>query len=242
MEKKEKRLDVIKTMIREEKILLFADIEKQLLCPAVTLRRDLKAIKSMTSFTHRGKYVTLKDIPTFNKHGIWFFRGVGFARFNTSLELIVSVVENSKNGINQDEIESIMKIGISKQIQILMEQERLHRIKIGAKYVYLPSAAARDKKKKLKLVGSRQIEERFEQGIKVSDLIAGDLHFPYMIRDADRTIRQDIRLKTNFLLFNRSTHQGEIKAPIPPHFLPKTQFNLKHVYFSPVSNSYFRAH
>ena len=53
-----------------------------------------------------------------------------------------------------------------------MKQERLYRIKIGAKYVYIPSKAVRDKKMRLTIVGSRQIEEHYEKEITILDLIA----------------------------------------------------------------------
>ena len=172
MQTKSDRLDIIKKKIYQEKTVLFSAIVSPVICSSVTLRRDLKTLRTLTSYTHRGSYVTLPDIPVFDYLGIWFFKGIGFSRFKNSLELIISVVENSKEGITKVEIESLLRIGISKQIQILMEQERLHRIKIGAQYVYIPSKAARDKKMRLKIVGSRQIEEYYEQEVTILDLIA----------------------------------------------------------------------
>lgn len=74
--------------------------------------------------------------------------------------------------MTQGEIEALLKIGISKQIQILMEQESLHRVKTGAKYVYIPKEAAKNKKRRLKILGSRQVEEYYKQEVKISDLIA----------------------------------------------------------------------
>jgi hypothetical protein len=60
--------------------------------------------------------VTLPDIPVFDNPGIWFYKDIGFSRFKNSLELIISVVENSKEGITKAEIESLLRIGISKQV------------------------------------------------------------------------------------------------------------------------------
>lgn len=172
MQTKSDRLNIIKRMIYQEKVVLFSVIVSSVICSSVTLRRDLKTLRTLTSYTHRGSYVTLPDIPVFDNLGIWFFEDIGFSRFKNSLELITDVVENSKEGITKAEIESLLRIGISKQIQILMKQERLHRIKVGAQYLYIPSKAARDKKMRLKIVGSRQIEERYEQEVTILDLIA----------------------------------------------------------------------
>ena len=172
MQTKSDRLNIIKKMIYQENAVLFSAIVSSVICSSVTLRRDLKTLRTLTSYTHRGSYVTLLDIPVFDNLGIWFFKDIGFSRFKNSLELIISVVENSKEGITKAEIESLLRIGISKQIQILMEQERLHRIKIGAQYVYIPSKAVKEKKMRLKIVGSRQIEEHYEQEVTILDLIA----------------------------------------------------------------------
>jgi len=172
MQTKSDRLEAIKKTIWQEKAVSFDAISRSMTHSSVTLRRDLKTLQAITSYTHRGRYVTLPDIAKFNTHGIWFFRGVGFSRFNNSLELIVSVIETSKQGITKQEIEALLHIRISKQIQILLEQELLYRVKIGAKYVYLPSETAKDKKMRLKIVNSRQIEEHYEREVTSSDLIA----------------------------------------------------------------------
>ncbi len=172
MQTKSDRLNNIRKMIYQEKAVSFAAIVSSTFGSSVTLRRDLKSLQALTSYTHRGSYVTLPDIPDFDNLGIWFFGEIGFSIFKNSLELIISMVENSKDGITKAEIESKLQIGISKQIQILIGQERLHRVKIGAQYVYIPSKAAGDKKFRLKIVGSRQIEEHYEHDIKFIDLIA----------------------------------------------------------------------
>lgn len=172
MPTKSDRLESIRTMISEKKVVSFTSMSRSVLCSAVTLRRDLNALQATTSYTHRGSYLTLPDIPVFNEHGIWFFKDIGFSKFSSSLELIVDVIENSKNGITQGEIESLLKVGISKQIQILMEQKPLQRVKFGAKYVYLPQAIAENKGTRLRVIGSRQIEEYYKQELKLGDVIA----------------------------------------------------------------------
>jgi hypothetical protein len=48
----------------------------------------------------------------------------------------------------------------------------LHRIKLGARYLYVPSETIANKTQKLKIVGDRQTEERFDRDVQKSDLIA----------------------------------------------------------------------
>ena len=121
---------------------------------------------------HRGSYVTLPDIAKFNNHGVWFFRGIGFSSFGSSLSTIVGLIEQSKTGFSREQLEAVLKIGISKQIQILVQRERVHRIKLGNKYLYIPEAVMQNKKRRLKLVGDRHIEEHFEKAVQKTDFIA----------------------------------------------------------------------
>jgi len=50
-------------------------------------------------------------------------------------------------------------------------QEKLNRVKLGSKYIYLPEEVMKDKKKKYRLIGSRQTEDYFEKDVRKKDLI-----------------------------------------------------------------------
>ncbi len=171
MKGQHRRLETIKRIIRENQIQSFETILGKVDCSSITLRRDIKAIAGITSYTHRGKYITLADIPVFNENGIWFYKTVGFTKFKNSLDLIVSIINNVKEGIAKEEIEDILRIKISKQIQILLSQNRLHRVKLGAKYCYLSEELAKNKERQMQLLDI-DIEDYYDKKVKVTDLIA----------------------------------------------------------------------
>ena len=135
-----------------------------------TIQRDLKTVNAITSYTHRGKYITLPDIPAFDENGIWFYKQVGFTKFKNSFDLIINLI-NAKECITREELEEILHIQISKQIQILLTQNRLHRVKLGAKYCYLSKDVAKDEKRKIQLLDI-DIEDRIDRKIKIADLVA----------------------------------------------------------------------
>lgn len=164
------RLETIERIIRKYKIQSFVTILSKMDCSSITLRRDIKAIGGTTSYTHRGKYITLADIPVFNENGIWFYKKVGFTKFKNSLDLIVSII-NTKEGITKENIEEILTIKISKQIQILLKQNRLHRVKLGAKYFYLSEELAKNKKRQMQLLPI-YIEEYYDKKVNITDLVA----------------------------------------------------------------------
>ena len=136
-----------------------------------TVRRDLKKIHAITSYTHRGKFVTLPSVASFDSYGIWFYNHIGFTKHRNSMDLIVHIINSSSKGITKDELEKVLKISVSKQIQILMEQGRLYRVKPGAKYCYVPEELAVNASRRIQLLGA-DIEEHREKKVKLSDLVA----------------------------------------------------------------------
>ena len=170
MQSKESRLCSLSRMIRASKVSTFDAMLARMACSTITLRRDLNALNGITSYTHRGTYVTLPDIPAFDETGMWFCKGVGFTTFKNSFELIVHTINEAKNGITREELEARLRIKISKQIQILMAKGRLHRVKRGAKYYYLSAALAKDKNRQIELLGA-DIEEHIDKKVSLTDLV-----------------------------------------------------------------------
>ena len=78
------------------------------------VRRDLRALNYVTSYTHRGQFITLPKIPCFDNNGIWFFHEIGFSQYGNSFESILKLIDKSKQGVSREELEDILKIGISK--------------------------------------------------------------------------------------------------------------------------------
>jgi len=160
----------VENIIRSKKIQTFEQILEQVSCSEATLRRDIRWIKGITSFTHQGRFVTLKDIPRFDKNGIWFYRKVGFTKYKNSLELIVHLINSSKEGLSRVQIQEILRIQIFQQIQTLLKRNELYRCKVGNKYIYLPEELAMNQKTRLS--SANNIEEYYEAMVSFSDLVA----------------------------------------------------------------------
>lgn len=172
LSKRREKMEEIQGLLLKKRVLSLQWMADHLGSSERTTQRYLKNLQTLTSYTHKRRYFTLSDIPRFDDNGIWFYRQIGFSKFGNGLDTIVSLVNQSMDGFTREELESILRIGISKQIQILVQRERVHRIKLGNKYLYIPEAAMQNKKKRLKLVGDRQTEEYFEKDVQKTDLIA----------------------------------------------------------------------
>ncbi len=169
--KKDERLQTINELIGKKKVLSFEKLVQSVNVSDITVRRDLRALNYLTSYTHRGRFITLPEIPRFDNYGIWFFHEIGFSQYGNSFEAILKLIDQSQQGLSRDELEGILKIGISKQIQILIGQEKLNRVKLGSKYLYLSEDLMKNEKKKYRLIGTRQSEDYYEKDVRKKDLI-----------------------------------------------------------------------
>jgi len=170
MGKKNERLELLSNVVEANKVISMQELAKIFKECKKTMRRDIKQLDAITSYTHRGKFITLPHIPSFDVNGIWFYKGIGFTKHRNSMDLIVSII-NAKETITKEEMEEILKIKISKQIQILLELNRLHRVKLGGKYCYISEELAKNKKRRMQLLDIGT-EQYYEKKVKLTDLVA----------------------------------------------------------------------
>ena len=85
---KKNRLEFIENIIQRDKAITINKLFPLIPYCEKTLRRDISELKAITSYTHRGKFITLPNIPEFDRNGIWFNTDIGFTKYKNSLELI----------------------------------------------------------------------------------------------------------------------------------------------------------
>ena len=166
------KTDEIKGILLKKRVLSLKWLAEQMGVSDRTAQRYIKDLPALTSYTHKRRFFTLLNIPQFDHKGIWFYQQIGFSKFGNSLDTIVSLINQSKEGYSREALEAILKTGLSKQIQILIQREKIYRIKLGNRYLYLPEKVMQNKKARLKLVGTRQTEEHFEKEVQKTELIA----------------------------------------------------------------------
>ena len=73
----------------------------------MTVFRKLKALGYQTSYSHRGKYYTLVEIPAFDRQGLWSYRNVWFSRDGRLLDTTQRFVEEAIAGLTASELAAI---------------------------------------------------------------------------------------------------------------------------------------
>jgi len=61
-----------------------------------TIFRILRGVGYFTSYSHAGRYYTLRRIPKFDGCGLWSWRGVGFSSRGTLRATLVFLIAESR--------------------------------------------------------------------------------------------------------------------------------------------------
>ena len=72
--------------------------------------RRLSTLGYRSSYTHTGRYYTLRSIPQFDTDGLWRIEGAGFSRDGTLKATVCRLVEIAEAGRTQRELQ--MRLGV----------------------------------------------------------------------------------------------------------------------------------
>ncbi len=93
---------------KQQKVLTFASLCLLLQLSGASVRRRLKEWKALSSYNQSGQYYTLPSIPEFNKQGLWKHEGAFFSKQGTMKDTVVHLVQISKRGLSNFELEEIL--------------------------------------------------------------------------------------------------------------------------------------
>jgi len=145
-------LQALKQFFDRHKIATLDQLQEALGNPArCTVFRKLGDLQYLSSYSHRGKYYTLKSIARFSEQGLWNFHSVWFSRFGNLLQTAQAFVHHSDAGYSAAELKDILQVKTKHALTQLVRDGRLERETFDSVYVYL--SAQKD-------VASRQIEAR----------------------------------------------------------------------------------
>ena len=144
------QLAEIKEFLNKHKVATIEQLREALGDPArCTLFRKLGELEYLSSYSHRGKYYTLKSVARFTAQGLWRFRSVCFSRFGNLLETAEAFVRRSETGYSAGELSDVLCVKTKHALTQLVREGQLQRDKIGAAYIYFAadSGAARRQRK-----------------------------------------------------------------------------------------------
>jgi LuxR family maltose regulon positive regulatory protein len=107
-----------------------------------TVFRKLKSLDYLSSYSHRGRYYTLREIVEFGADGIWSHGSVWFSRYGTLLATLEALVNQSPQGYFAEELARALHVEVQDALHQLTQQRKITRQWVSNRYVYTSSDTA----------------------------------------------------------------------------------------------------
>jgi len=113
---------------------LFATLETK---SRMSVFRRLSAMGYLTSYTHAGRFYTLRNLPTFDRDGLWCHQGICFSRLGSLKATVPCIVENADAGKTQHELQVRLQVRVHNTLLDLVQEKRIGRETWAAQYLYV---------------------------------------------------------------------------------------------------------
>ena len=133
--------DRLHFFLHSEKIATLEQLKETLeTTGTMTVFRRLKALGYLSSYSHRGKYYTLKAIPQFDEQGLWSHHSVWFSKYGNLVATVKEFVEEATAGWTAQELELILHVEVKRPLRQLYQSETIHREKLSGVYTYFSAS------------------------------------------------------------------------------------------------------
>lgn len=102
-----------------------------------SVRRFLNETGYYSSFTHNGRWYTLRPIPQFDHDGLWFFDTIGYSRAGSLTNTLIKLTNHSPAGMTAEQLGEKLRCRCHSILVQLYRHGKLHRLKQGRSHVYL---------------------------------------------------------------------------------------------------------
>ena len=131
------RSDELRSLLLHYQVATLQQLKLALGTPVdVTVFRKLQPLDYLTSYSHRGRYYTLREIARFDQHGLWSQADVCFSQFGTLLATAEAFVNRSPRGYFADELSRALHIEVQDALHQLTQQSRVTRQMVSGHYLY----------------------------------------------------------------------------------------------------------
>jgi hypothetical protein len=132
--------DRLTKLFHRRKCWTLAELAQELDYAPISVRRFLNQIGYSRSYTHNGKWYTLRDSPQFDPEGLWHYRGIGFSKLGSLTATITHLVSRSPIGLSARELAQKLQHPCRAVVTIMHQDAQLDRIKLRGGFRYLSTA------------------------------------------------------------------------------------------------------
>ena len=130
-------LDHLRGLFAKQSIATMDQLKKTVGTVAdLTVYRKLRELDYCASYSHRGRFYTLRELAEFDENGLWWIRSIGFSTRGTLVATAEGLVDASEAGYAVEELDAIVRVGTKDVLPKLVREKRLRRTRIGNRNVY----------------------------------------------------------------------------------------------------------
>jgi hypothetical protein len=137
MASKMKPQEQIRTLFDHQPCWTIDQLNQTLDYSTISIRRFLKQLGYVTSFTHNSKWYTLDSIPSFNNNGIWFCDDIGFSRYGNLKQSILHHIDKSPQGLSARQLADIFSITCHAILNHMYKSATIERVKETSDFIYI---------------------------------------------------------------------------------------------------------
>jgi hypothetical protein len=121
----------------KHKIATLAELKATLGTPTdLTVFRKLKSLDYLSSYSHRGRFYTLREIAHFDRSGLWSHADIWFSRLGSLMATTEEFVKVSPRGLFAEELADILHVAVQDPLHDLVLQQRLRRSDVAGLFLY----------------------------------------------------------------------------------------------------------
>ncbi len=127
----------LEKLLRRRKCWRLAELAHSLDYALISVRRFLNQLGYFRSYTHNGKWYTLRDSPHFNRDGLWHYKQIGFSKRRSLTATIGYLVGRSPTGLSARELALKLQHPCHAVLTNLYKSRVLDRVTVAGEFRYL---------------------------------------------------------------------------------------------------------
>src|SRR6266446_3702134 len=129
----------LEKLFHRRKCWMLGQLAEALGYALISVRRFLKQIGYFRSYTHNGKWYTLRDSPDFNRDGLWQHKQIGFSKHGPLTATIAYLVARSPAGLSASQLTQKLQHPCHAVLTQLHKAGQLDRVQLAGQFRYLAS-------------------------------------------------------------------------------------------------------
>ena len=109
----------------------------------MTVFRKMRRLPYLSSYSHGGRYYTLREVAGFDEWGLWTCRNAHFSQFGSLVDTVEIFVNRAVRGYVASELTAELQVEAKEPLLKLVRQRRLAREAVAGLYVYCSAEPAR---------------------------------------------------------------------------------------------------